>query len=72
MNPDFSKIMVNNARKIVDDIEEAVTIMVFASSTGLFFEITKKELYDHAEHDKIRYIMTHRIFNDERLTFVVL
>ena len=72
MKPDFSKIIANNGRKIVDDIEEAVTVMVFASSTGLFFEITKKELYDHAEQDKIRYMMTHRIFDDERLTFVVL
>lgn len=72
MKSDFSKIMANNGRKIVDDIEQAVAVIVFASSTGLFFEITKKELCDQAKQDKIRYMMTHRIFDDERLTFVVL
>ena len=72
MKPNFSKIMANNSRRIIDDIKNAATVMVYASSTGNFFQITKKELYLQAEQTKIRYMMTHKIFKNERLTFVVL
>ena len=72
MAANFKRIITNNGREIIDDIKDAVTVMVYASSTGQFFQITKKELYLQAEETKIRYMMTHKIFKNERLTFVVL
>lgn len=72
MEPNFSKIIANNSQETINDIEEAVTVMVYASSNGLFLETTKEELYDVAQFVKIRYMMTREIFDDERLTFVVL
>ena len=72
MKPNLPNIRLYNRQQFINDMREAKTIMTFASSTGKFFKITKQELYLQAEAAEIRYMMTRKIFKNERLVLVIL
>lgn len=61
-----------NDQRFFDDLKKATSVMVYASSTGTYLSIMKKELLNEARNLKVSYYMTNDVFKVRRLVMVVV
>jgi len=68
----IKEIKKYNDQQFLDDLKIATSVMVYASITGTYLSVMKKEVFSEARNSRVRYYMTDKVFTVKRTVMVII
>jgi hypothetical protein len=66
------QIKAINGDQFLKDLKSVSDVLVKSHETGALFKVNKKEVLIEAEHNKIKYYITDRVFKVRRNSIVII
>lgn len=67
----IARIRAMNGQQFIDDIAQAVEIVVWCRETRAYMEVKKTPLREVAQKQVVRYYMTKNLYKHRRWTMVI-